>query len=255
MSVREEHDFLKDYLTWMKGAGLDQDSLQVYNFGYNRPLPFPSIALTPDTTIRLNFQTSGMQTPNRISIVVIGKKYLSELGEIMTVVERLHEDTAALPFAIFVDSVDDIETSDNISSHVTPCMVRIFYRAVVHPFDDCVQIFIDNSIQVHIPQSMFRKSYITKLRCQFTSNTTHDVLISKEIRFRSYREICGGEPKKVNLGYNTPPYIWNNRMDHYPPTYSSLYGEESSMAHDWEILLSFFSTHNIEANWFYCNDT
>ena len=126
MSVREEHDFLKDYLTWMKGPGLDQDSLQVYNFGYNRPLPFPSIALTPDTKIRLNFQTSGMQTPNRISIVVIGKKYLSELGQIMTVVERLHEDTAALPFAIFVDSVDDIETSDNISSHVTPSLVRIF---------------------------------------------------------------------------------------------------------------------------------
>ena len=130
MSVREEHDFLKDYLTWMKGAGLDQDSLQVYNFGYNRPLPFPSIALTPDTTIRLNFQTSGMQTPSRLSVVIIGKKYLSELGDIMTVVERLHEDTGALPFAIFVDSVDDIETSDNISSHVTPSLVRILIRNV-----------------------------------------------------------------------------------------------------------------------------
>ena len=71
-----------------------------------------------------------MQTPNRISIVVIGKKYLSELVDIMTVVERLHEDTAALPFAIFVDSVDDIETSDNISSHVTPSLVRILIRNV-----------------------------------------------------------------------------------------------------------------------------
>ena len=83
-----------------------------------------------------------MQTPNRISIVVIGKKYLSELGEIMTVVERLHEDTAALPFAIFVDSVDDIETSDNISSHVTPSLVRIFRAVVLHPLDDGVQILI-----------------------------------------------------------------------------------------------------------------
>ena len=24
MTEREEHDFLKDYLTWMKGPGLDQ---------------------------------------------------------------------------------------------------------------------------------------------------------------------------------------------------------------------------------------
>ena len=130
MSEREEHDFLKDYLTWMKGPGLDLDSLHVYNFGYERPLPFPSISLTPDSTLRLNLQTSGMQTQSRWSTVVIGKKYLDRFEEIMTVVDRIHEETQALPFAIFVETEDDIKTS-NISSHETPTLVRILYRAVV----------------------------------------------------------------------------------------------------------------------------
>ena len=124
MSEREKQDFLKDYLTWMKGPGLDQESLHVYNFGYGRPLPFPSIALTPDSTLRFDLQTAGMQTPNRWSIVVIGKDFSRyRFGEIMTVVDRIHEDTQALPFAIFVETEDEIMIS-NITSHVTPTLVR-----------------------------------------------------------------------------------------------------------------------------------
>ena len=129
MSETEEHDFLKEYLTWMK-PGLDPESIHVYNFGYERPLPFPSISLTPDSTLRFNLQTSGMRTPNRWSIVVVAKKYLDSFGEIMTVVDRIQEDSQALPFAIFVETEDDIKIT-NISSHETPSLVRILYRAVV----------------------------------------------------------------------------------------------------------------------------
>ena len=130
MSEREEHDFFKDYLTWMKGPGLDQESLTVYNFGYERPLPFPSISLTPDTTMSFNLQTSGMQTQSRASTVVIGEKHLDKFGEIMTVVDRIHEESQTLPFSIYVETEDDIKTT-NISSRVTPSLVRILYRAVV----------------------------------------------------------------------------------------------------------------------------
>ena len=84
MSVREEHDFLEEYMTWMKGSVVKYESLHVYNFGYERPLPLPSIALAPGSKLRLNLQTSGMETPSRWSVVVIGEKYLSRLGEIMT---------------------------------------------------------------------------------------------------------------------------------------------------------------------------
>ena len=130
MSETDEQDFMVDYLTWMKGPGLDLESLTVYNFGYGRPLPFPSIALTPDTTLRFDLQTSGMSTQSRGSTVVIGEKFLDRFGEIMTVVERIHEDTQALPFAIFVETEDDIKIT-NTSSHETPSLVRMSYRAVV----------------------------------------------------------------------------------------------------------------------------
>ena len=130
MSETDEQDFMADYLTWMKGPGLDQESLTVYNFGYEGPLPFPSISLTPDTTMSFNLQTSGMQTQSRASTVIIGEKYLGRFEEVMTVVDRIHEDTQALPLALYVETGDDIKTS-NISSRVTPTLVRILYRAIV----------------------------------------------------------------------------------------------------------------------------
>ena len=123
MSVREGHAFMTEYLTWMK-PGLDLDSLTIYNFGYERPLPFPSVALTPDSTLRFNLQTSGMQTQGRGSTVVVAKKYLDSFGEIMTVVDRIHEDTQALPIAIYVETEDKIKTT-NIFLHETPPLVRL----------------------------------------------------------------------------------------------------------------------------------
>ena len=62
--------------------------------------------------------------------MVIGEKYLDRFGEIMTEVERIHEESQALPLAIYVETEDDIKTT-NISSRVTPTLVRILYRAVV----------------------------------------------------------------------------------------------------------------------------
>ena len=122
MSVREDHDFIEDYLTWMKGSTIRFDSLHVYNFGYERNLPIPSIALTPESKLKLNLQTSGMQTPSRSSIVIIGEKYVGRFQEIMTIIDRIHEDTQALPFAIFVQTEDEV-TMETPTSHVSPSLV------------------------------------------------------------------------------------------------------------------------------------
>ena len=123
MSEREEHEFLEEYMTWMKGSVVNYESLHFYKFGYERPLPLPSIALTPDTTMRFNLQTSGLQTPSRWSIVIIGEKYLGRLGEIMTLVDRIQEETQALPFAIFLQSEEEINNQSPM--HVTPALVGI----------------------------------------------------------------------------------------------------------------------------------
>ena len=116
MSEKEEHDFIIDYLTKMKGLGPEQESLLVYNFGYDRPLPFPSIALTPDSTLRLNLQTSGMGTQSRRSIAVVGEKYVGRFEEIMLVVDRIHEESQGLPSEIFLQSKKEIKLK-KMSSH------------------------------------------------------------------------------------------------------------------------------------------
>ena len=92
------------------------------------------------------------------------------------------------------------------------------------------------------------------MKCQVTSNTTHTVLISKEIIYKSYQEICSGEKTKVNLGYNNDPvlmYVENNSLTSTPPK-SYITGKESWMSQTWEIFEIFFSHYNIQPNWMNC---
>ena len=116
MTEKEEHDFIKDYLTEIKGYDLDKEPPLVYNFGYDRPLPFPSISLTPDTTLKFNLQTSGIHAQSRRSIAVVGEKYVGRFEEIMLVVDRIHEESQGLPSDIFLQSRKEIKL-ENMRSH------------------------------------------------------------------------------------------------------------------------------------------
>ena len=130
MSEKEEHEFIIDYLTKMKGIDIEKESLLVYNFGYDRPLPFPIIAMTPGSTLRFNLQTSGIHAQSRRSIAVVGEKYLRKLDEIMLLIVRIHEDTQALPLATFLQSKSEIKFEQLRSHHQrkkeTPALVGIF---------------------------------------------------------------------------------------------------------------------------------
>ena len=132
MSELEEQDFIKDYMTWMKGPRVQFESLHIYNFGYQRNLPLPSIALSPDSKLRFNLQRSGMQTPSRRSIVIIGDGYLGRYQEIMLIVDRIQEDSQALPFAIFVQTEEEVRL-ENISSHMMPAsLVGKYIKQIKH---------------------------------------------------------------------------------------------------------------------------
>ena len=81
-------------------------------------------------------------------------------------------------------------------------------------------------------------------------------MISKEIKVRSYKEICGGEPRKMMLGYNNQCRsgilcVENNTLIHSPPK-QYVFGITTDLSHDWEVLLKFFTVHNIEPNWLDC---
>ena len=124
MPEKEANDFIEDYLSWMKGSRVKFESLHVYNFGYKSNLPLPFLYLTPDTKLKFNLQTSGMATPSRWSLVVIGEKYVDRFYEVAEVVDRIHEETQGLPFAIFVQTEEDIQIK-NVTSHMTPALVGI----------------------------------------------------------------------------------------------------------------------------------
>ena len=97
------------------------------------------------------------------------------------------------------------------------------------------------------------------MKCEATSNTIHDVLLSKEIPYKSFKEICSGEPKKVNLGYwgnFMMMRVENNSLVQIPKVFPVDYiNNLSTMVFDWEVLIKFFLIHNIEPNWLDCNYT
>ena len=91
------------------------------------------------------------------------------------------------------------------------------------------------------------------MKCQVTSNTTHEVLLSKKISSKIYKETCIGEIKKVNLGFGYKWLVEDNSLVHSPREVKDhIYGKYTSMVYDWEILSKFISIHNIKPNWLNC---
>ena len=97
------------------------------------------------------------------------------------------------------------------------------------------------------------------MKCDVNSNVTHAVMISKDSSFKSYKEICSGEKKKVNLGHwgDWDGFkVENNSMVLIPRKLEdNIYAVGSAMPYEWEVLSSFFSIHGIDQNWLHCNFT
>ena len=103
------------------------ESLHIYNFGYERSLPLPSVSVDLGRRVTFNLQHSGLQTPTRRSIEVIGGKYV-QVGH-MEVVDKIHRDTQGLPFTIFIDTEKEIKIN-NTSSHTTPALVGMRFSLI-----------------------------------------------------------------------------------------------------------------------------
>ena len=90
------------------------------------------------------------------------------------------------------------------------------------------------------------------MKCQVTSSITRRVMISREVEVASYKDVCGGEKRRVYFGYFEYPNfleVENNKLVEYP-TSKKIFGYDPYI---WEILKIFFSIHNIEPNWLNCN--
>ena len=95
------------------------------------------------------------------------------------------------------------------------------------------------------------------MKCNVSSNTTHGILIGNEIGFKSYKEICHGEKIKVNLGFFNDSMVMlvENNTLMQSPKQDFIFGKYAQMSRVWQVLLKFFSNHNIEPNWLDCKGT
>ena len=102
------------------------------------------------------------------------------------------------------------------------------------------------------------KSFVTKMKCQVTSELTRKVMISRETKVPSYKEICGGEKTRVYIGYNNDPFYEMTVKDNQllrDPSQSGLKlrGSRPWISHNWEVLQVFFRAHNIQPNWIHAD--
>ena len=94
------------------------------------------------------------------------------------------------------------------------------------------------------------------MRCEVTSSTERKALISKEVKVPTYKHVCRGEQKKVNLGYNNDEGVLkveNNTLIPYYPVKRSPKGTRSLISQDWEVLSTFLDIHQIVPTWLNCN--
>ena len=92
------------------------------------------------------------------------------------------------------------------------------------------------------------------MRCEVTSSTEHKALISRELRVPTFKHVCRGEKKKVNLGYNNDYKILkveNNTL--FPSPKRALMGTDSKISQTWEVLSTFFKIHHLIPKWLDCH--
>ena len=98
MSDEDEEDFILEYMRWLKGSDFDPENTDIYNFGYEGKLPFPSISLTPDSDVR------EIQRSCRKTVAIVGEKYFERQNEIIKTIDRIQKYTQALPVGRIVQT-------------------------------------------------------------------------------------------------------------------------------------------------------
>ena len=113
----------------MNGVDILQDQkCLIVNFGFKNPLPFPEIKLSPDPKFHLNVGSLGLNSPSKCSIVVIGGKYLEQVDEVMRMVDKITEDIAWMPSAVFLMAEkpgQDIKFNVSARDNMSPTMYQV----------------------------------------------------------------------------------------------------------------------------------
>ena len=183
----------------------------------------------------LNVGTFGNNSPNKCSIVVIGGKYLEQVDEVMRMVDKITEDIAWMPSAVFLMAEkpgQDIKFTVSTRHRRSPTMYQVpaTRSSVVQFVMTCPGMSHSSTFTLHMRDS----------------GEVDDGKV--------WGDLC--REKRVNIAYNNDPGFFEvhetGEMVQYPNNQGTLY---SYIPWDWEIIQTFFKNYDIIPVWINCNYT
>ena len=84
--------------------------------------------MVPHLEVNLNIGSLGLNSPSKCSIVVIGGKYLKKVDEVMRMVDKITEDIAWMPSAVFLMAEkpgQDIKFNVSARDNMSPTMYQV----------------------------------------------------------------------------------------------------------------------------------
>ena len=111
-----------------------------------------------------------------------------------------------------------------------------------------------------IPKQVNSRGFIFKIYCHGNTQLSHKVITLDQESFSTkYPDICHvNEVHKIRIAFNNLPNFWfsideeTQTLEKYP---LKLWTDDqfSAVAHDWEILETFFSNYHLQPTWINCN--
>ena len=110
----------------MQGTNVLNDQIYfIMNYGFSGSSKIPELKMTTDFDTHHNVGTFGLNSPSKCSIVFIGGKYLEQVDEVMRMVDKITEDIAWMPSAVFLMAEkpgQDIKFNASARDNMSPTM-------------------------------------------------------------------------------------------------------------------------------------
>ena len=232
MTHEEKIDLIQNIFKWMSNG---EDDLQdqrcfILNFGFKLPFPFPEVQLYPNSDFHLNVGSLGLKSPSKCSIVVIGGKYVHHVDEVMRMVDKITEDIAWMPSAVFLMAEkpgQDIKFTVSTRHRRSPTMYQVpaTRSSVVQFVMTCPGMSHSSTFTLHMRDS----------------GEVDDGKV--------WGNLC--REKRVNIAYNND---WGFKIIDETGEMMKRKNQKRVLyeTYDWEILHFFFRNHDIVPFWINC---
>ena len=219
----------------------------ILNFGFKQPLSFPEIKLYPNFEFQLNVGSLGLNSPNKCSIVVIGGKYPEQVDEVMRMVDKITEDIAWMPSAVFLMAEkpgQDIKFTVSTRHRRSPTMYQVpaTRSSVVQFVMTCPGMSHSSTFTLHMRDN----GEVDDGKVWGDLCREKRIYIAYNLAYSGLLEVDDG---KLVLQSRQKVFKWGDGV-----VENRRFGQDK-IALPWEIFHSFFTNHDIDPVWINCDFT